>query len=42
MPGENFLSTTGRPVFMSTFVAQFTCGSYFSATISSPVTRFNV
>ena len=26
----------------TTFVAQFTAGSYFSATSSSPVARFNV
>src|SRR5882757_10216298 len=42
VPGEYFASTTGRPVFISTLVAQLTCGSYFSATNSSPVTRFIV
>ena len=42
VPGEYFLSTTGRPVFMSTSLAQFTAGSYFCATSSSPVSRFSV
>ena len=42
VPGEYCLSTKGRPVFMSTFGAQFTCGSNFSATNSSPVTRLSV
>ena len=35
-----YLATTcGRPLFMSMWVAQFTTGSYFSATSSSPLTR---
>jgi hypothetical protein len=36
---EYFATTSGRPVFMSTWVAQLTCGSYFSATSRRPVTR---
>jgi hypothetical protein len=39
---EYCATTCGRPVFMSTCVAQLTFGSYFSATSSAPVVRSSV
>src|SRR6185436_8527821 len=39
---EYLETTCGRPLFMSTWVAQFTFGSYFSATSSAPLVRSSV